>query len=371
MGLRIGRNGLFGVALVAVALVVAGCGASAPAPSTTGSSTGSGSTAAAKVTLQETGSTLLYPLFNIWAPAYHSSHPAISITTDGTGSGTGISQALAGTVQIGASDAYLSSQDVAQNPGAMDIPLAISAQVIAYNLPSVTVAHLKLSGPVLAAIYTGKITNWDSAQIAALNPGVSLPNLTITPLHRSDASGDTFIFSQYLSFTTPSWNSAVGYGTGITFPSVATALGEAGNSGMVTALNATKGAIAYVGISYSGSLATDHLAYAQLLNKSGQYVLPTPQTIDAAAAALVPQTPPSEALSLIYAPGANAYPLINYEYAIVTQQQASAQQAAAVKAFLTWALTSGNSPTYLNQVHFVPLPASIVQLSESQVAKIH
>ncbi len=354
---------------MAVSLAVAGCGASAPAASGTGSASGSGS--AAKITLQETGSTLLYPLFNIWAPAYHSSHPQVSITTDGTGSGTGISQALAGTVQIGASDAYLSSQDVTQNPGAMDIPLAISAQVIAYNLPSVTVAHLKLSGPALAAIYTGKLTKWNDAQIQALNPGVSLPNLTITPLHRSDASGDTFIFSQYLSFTTPSWDSSVGYGTGITFPSVPTALGEAGNSGMVTALNSTVGGIAYVGISYSGSLAQDHLPYAELLNKSGQYVLPTPQTIDAAAAALVPKTPPSEALSLIYAPGASAYPLINYEYAIVTQQQASTQQATAVKAFLTWALTSGNSPTYLNQVHFVPLPAGIVQLSENQVAKIH
>lgn len=366
MRLRIGRGTALAAVLVGATLAIAGCGASAPA-----SSSGGGGSASSKVTLQETGSTLLYPLFNIWAPAYQQTHQGVRITTDGTGSGTGISQALAGTVQIGASDAYLSPQDVTQNPGAMDIPLAISAQVIAYNLPGLGVAHLKLSGPVLAAIYTGQISHWNDPRIAALNPGVTLPDLTITPLHRSDASGDTFIFSQYLSFTTPSWNASPGYGTGITFPSVATAIGETGNSGMVTGLNATKGAIAYVGISYSASLAADHLAYAQLLNKSGQYVLPTPQTIDAAAAALVPQTPPSEALSLIYAPGQSAYPLINYEYAIVTQQQASSQIAAAVKAFLTWALTTGNAPTYLNQVHFVPLPTAIVKLSETQVAKIH
>lgn len=368
MGLRIGRGAGLAAVLLAATVAIAGCGAAGPAAGT--GSTG-GSSAASRVTLQETGSTLLYPLFNIWAPAYHQSHPAVRITTDGTGSGTGISQALAGTVQIGASDAYLSSQDVAQNPGAMDIPLAISAQVIAYNLPGLTTPHLKLSGPVLAAIYTGQIKTWNDPRIQALNPGVALPNLTITPLHRSDASGDTFIFSQYLSFTTPSWNATVGYGTGITFPSVPTALGETGNSGMVSGLAATKGAIAYVGISYTGSLAADHLAYAQLLNKSGQYVLPTPQTIDAAAAALVPATPPSEALSLIYAPGPSAYPLINYEYAIVTQQQPSTQVASAVRAFLTWALTSGNAPAYLDQVHFVPLPAAVVKLSEAQVAKIH
>ncbi len=158
--------------------------------------------ATSQVALAETGSTLLYPLFNLWGPAYHAKYSNVTITTQGTGSGTGIAQAAAGAVNIGASDAYLSTGDMAAHKGLMNIALAISAQQINYNLPGVT-EHLKLNGKVLAAMYEGTIKTWNDPQVAALNPGVNLPATAVVPLHRSDGSGDTFLFTQYLSKQDP------------------------------------------------------------------------------------------------------------------------------------------------------------------------
>jgi phosphate transport system substrate-binding protein len=167
--------------------------------------------------LTETGSTLLYPLWNIWAPAYEKAYPKVSLTTGGTGSGTGIADAASGTVNIGSSDAYLSPSVKQATPGLLNIPLAISYQVIAYNIPGVN-AHLKLNGGVIAAIYRGSITKWNDPAIVHLNPTVKLPALPIVALHRSDGSGDTFIFSQYLSDQVPSWAKGPGFGTTISFP---------------------------------------------------------------------------------------------------------------------------------------------------------
>ncbi len=147
----------------------------------------------------ETGSTLLYPLFNIWVPAYTQQHPNVQITTQGTGSGTGISEAVSGIAQIGASDAYMSNPLIKAHPRVLNIPLAISSQMINYNIPGLNKQQLKLSGPVLAGIYDGSIRFWDDPAIAKDNPGVKLPHNAIVPVHRTDGSGDTFIFTQYLS----------------------------------------------------------------------------------------------------------------------------------------------------------------------------
>lgn len=155
------------------------------------------------VPLVETGSSLLYPLFNLWVPAYTASHPGADITTTSTGSGAGIAQSLKGLVNIGASDAYLSDSMVKAHSNMLSIPLAIASQAINYNLPGIT--NLKLSGPILAGIYTGKITKWNDPAIAAANPGVTLPDHVIIPIHRLDGSGDTFIFTQYLSDSDASW----------------------------------------------------------------------------------------------------------------------------------------------------------------------
>ncbi len=325
--------------------------------------------AAASASLSETGSTLLYPLFNLWVPDYEKAYPQIKITTAGTGSGTGISQAAAGAVQIGASDAYLSHTQVSQHPGLLNIPLAISAQQVNYNLPSLSPStHLKLSGAILSKIYHGKITKWNDPAIAAINPGVTLPSRTIVPLHRSDGSGDTFLFTTYLSDQDASgWGNSISYGTTVSWPHVAGALGEEGNGGMVDGCKATPGCIAYIGISYLKKTNAAGLGEAQLANKNGAYELPTSSSISAEAAAFVASTPANESLSLINGAG---YPIVNYEYAIVNTTQSSATEAQDVQAFLHWALTAGNASSYLGQVQFQPLPASVVSLSDAQIAKI-
>lgn len=355
-----------GVALSAALL--AGCG-TANKSSNTGN-TNNKVNSASKVSLQETGSTLLFPLFQKWVPAYEAIHKNVSITPAGTGSGTGISQAVAGTVQIGASDAYMSNQEM--KPGILNIPLAISAQVVAYNLPGLNNKHLNLSGSILAGIYTGKITNWDDPAIKAANPGVSLPNHAIIPIRRSDASGDSFLFTSYMSASAKSiWTS--GYSTQPSWPGVPHEASEDGNGGMVDGLKTNTYSIAYVGISYLNSMLSDGLGYAALQDKAGQYVLPTTSNITTAAAAMVPSTPKDERVSLIYAPGTNAYPIINYEYAIVQSKQPSATTASAMRTFFQWAIspTGGNQPHFLNAVHFLPLPSSVVKLSTKQINEIH
>ena len=160
-------------------------------------------------TLSETGSTLLYPLFRTWATAYHAQHSQVTIPTGATGSGAGIAGASAGTVDIGASDAYLSSGDLVQNPRLLNIPLAISAQQVYYNVPGLSPgAHLRLNAQVLAEMYQGKITRWNNPAIGELNPRVRLPDTPVVPLHRSDSSGDTFLFTSYLSATDTAWSNA-------------------------------------------------------------------------------------------------------------------------------------------------------------------
>ncbi|MBX5466066.1 MAG: phosphate ABC transporter substrate-binding protein PstS [Firmicutes bacterium] len=355
------------LAVAAGALWLAGCGGGAPkgaAPS------GTKAAAGAPVSLLETGSTLLYPLFQAWVPAYEAGHPGVRITPAGTGSGTGIAQALAGTVQIGASDAYMS--DAQMRPDILNIPLAISAQVVAYNLPGLNNQHLNLSGPILAGIYTGRIRYWDDPALKAANPGLALPHQAIIPVRRNDSSGDSFLFTQYLTKSAPSaWT--VGYATSPAWPAVPNEASATGNGGMVDFLHANPDSIAYVGISYLNQIEADHLGYAALQNPAGRYVLPTQGAIEAAAEAMVPQTPKDERISLIDAPGADAYPIINYEYAIVKADQPNAQTAAALKTFLDWAMSpkGGNRPAFLDRVHFLPLPPSVVRLSQAQVDAIH
>lgn len=346
--------------------------ASAPAATSSSGSASSTSTGGSTVTLQEAGSSLMYPLFNVWVPAYTKTHN-VKLTPAAGGSGKGLAEAASGVIQIGASDAYLSPANMKKNPGLMNIPLVISSQMVCYNVPGLSTKHLNLSGPVIADIYSGKITKWNDPAIAKINPGVKLPDLTIVPIHRSDGSGDTFIFTQYLSASTPSWSHGPGFGVSVSWPSVQGAQGASGNNGMVDALSKTKGGIAYIGISWSAQVAQAGLNYAALGNKAGNFVLPTNQNVVAAAGALEGKTPANEAISLIFAPGKNSYPIINYEYSIVQAKQPNAQTATAIKNLLTWALnpSEGSSSQFLSKLGFKPLPSSIVKLSQAQIAKIH
>jgi phosphate transport system substrate-binding protein len=323
-------------------------------------------------TVSETGSTLLYPLFNLWSSGYSQKYPSLTIQTAGTGSGAGIAGATEGTADIGASDAYLSPAGLQAAPTLLNIPLAISAQLIAYNIPGVT-AHLNLTGKVVSGIYQGKITNWNASQIASLNPNVQLPNLPIVTLHRSDSSGDTFLFTSFLSDTDANgWGKSVGFNTAVTFPSAPGALGEMGNSGMVAGCKTAPGCIAYVGISYLTQALQSGLGYAALQNGSKQFVLPSAASISAEAAAFTKKTPANGTISLIYGKAKGGYPIVNYEYAIVNGKQSSSSTAKNIRSVLEWAVnpTFGNSTNYLAQVNFEALPASVVKQSLKQIKKI-
>lgn len=323
-------------------------------------------------TVTETGSTLMYPLFNLWAGGYNTKYSNTTIQTAGTGSGTGISEAENGTIDVGASDAYLAPSVVSANPDLKNIPTAISAQMVAYNVPGV-LSHLKLSGKVVSEIYEGQITNWNASQIASANPGVTLPNLPIVTLHRSDSSGDTFIFTSYLSKADASgWGAKIGFNTTVPWPAAPGALGENGNSGMVSGCKATPGCIAYIGISYLTQVLQSGLGYSALGNGKGQYVVPTQASIAAEAAGFIKKTPANGTISLIYGPISNGYPIVNYEYAIVSTNQSSTSTAKNVRSVLEWAINSkgGNSSTYLSQVNFQALPSKVVAQSLKQILSI-
>jgi phosphate transport system substrate-binding protein len=327
---------------------------------------------AAATTLVESGSTLFYPLFRIWTAQYAKASPSVRVTARGTGSEAGVKDAIAGTVQIGASDAFMSDEQLKANPDILNIPLAIGAETVNYNLPGLNKANLRLDGPTIAGIYAGTIQSWDAKPIAALNPGVTLPHHAIVPIHRSDGSGSTFIFTQFLTFSTPAWENGPNYGTTIAWPSVSGAIDAAGNPGMIQATKQTPYSISYVGTSLHDQIAKAAIGTALIGNQAGKFLLPTTDTVRAGAAALDSRTPPDERLSLVYAPGENSYPLIGYEYAIVSRRQPNPQVAAAIRDFLTWSVDSsrGSTPKNMNAVRFIPLPEYIRALTILQIEKI-
>jgi phosphate transport system substrate-binding protein len=324
---------------------------------------------ATPVSLLESGSTLMYPLMNLWIPGIKQDYPNVSITPASTGSGTGVAQAAAGVVQMGASDNYLSLAQRQQNPNLENIAVAVSAQVIVYNLPGLG-DGLKLSGKVLSDIYRGKVTKWNDAEIASLNPGKSLPDLPVTPLHRADGSGDTFLFTYYLSQQDPNgWGGSVGYGQTVTFPAIQNAVGEQGNAGMVSKCASTPGCVAYVGISYLKQVRSGGMGVASLLNGSGRYVAPDASSIQAEVTGFAAKVPSDESVALINGPG---YPIVNFEYVVVSTKQANPEVAQALKAVLAWMIdpAKGNSSTYLSQVNFQPLPAAVRAMSLELINKI-
>jgi phosphate transport system substrate-binding protein len=314
----------------------------------------------------------MYRLLQKWTDQYRRAEPNVHITIAPTGSGTGIAQASAGHVQFGASDAYMSDEQISASPGTLNIPLAISWQLITYNVPGLNSTGLRLDGPTLAGIYAGKIRNWDDADIVAMNPGQTLPHRSIVSIHRNDSSGDSFIFSQYLTFSTDSWEFGPSFGTDIAWPRVSESQGATGNAGMVKAVAATPYSIAYVGSSYSQEIEAAHLGTAILKNQAGNFVAANPQTVRVAAANLGSRTPPDERLSLVFAPGPNAYPLVNYEYAIVAAKQSNPATAASLRNFLLWAIGAGkgNDQSMLDPLHFSVLPEYVRALSDAQIRKI-
>jgi len=322
------------------------------------------------VTLNESGSTLLYPFLQELVDPLHSAFANITFNPGPGGSGKGISDAIAGTTQIGGSDAYLSPSQLSSNPGLMNIPIVISAQAVNYNLPGIS--NLKLSGDIIAKMYEGKITKWNDPAIAALNSGVSLPATTVVPVRRIDSSGDTFIFTSFLSATNTEWQNGPAFGTTVTWPAAPGELTANGNPGMVQTCHATAGCIAYIGVSGEAQAQSAGLGEVMLQNKDGNFVQPAQANIEAAVSAGSGNVPDNLAAPLIFEPGAQSYPIVNFEYIIVKSQQSSSDLAMAIRTFLAWAMdpNGGSTTSYLAEEDFVALPSSVVPKVQAAIAKI-
>lgn len=368
------RTGLMGGIALLGTLAVAACGgSSSPTATTSGTpkpaATGNPTTA---VTLSESGSSLLLPFLQELVAPVTAAYPNITFAPAGGGSGKGISDAIAGNSLLGGTDAYLSPAQFSANPTLANIPVAVSAQGVWFNLPGIT--SLKLSGAVIAKIYSGSITKWNDAAIAALNSGVTLPATTIVPLVRQDSSGDTFLFTSFLSATSTTWSSGPGFGTRVPWPKVAGEGSAASNPGMVAACKA--GCIAYVGVSASTAAQTAGLGEAMLQNKSGTFLTPTPTTIAAAVTAGAASIPSNLALSLIYQDGAQSYPIVNFEYLVVNTAQSSSDDALALRTFFEWTINpnGGSTAAFLGKEHFVGLqssvPASVFSAIQAKIASI-
>jgi phosphate ABC transporter phosphate-binding protein len=291
-----------------------------------------------------------------WQPAYDQDG-GVAVAYSATGSGVGVEQITARAVDFGASDAPLSKAQMKEAKGVVQIPWALAAIDIAYNAPGAP-AKLRLTGPVLAEIYMGRITSWNDAKIAALNPGTTLPTTKITPIHQNDASGDTFAFTDYLSRVSPGWKTSIGNSSQVKFP---TGVGAKGNSGVVATIAATHGAIGYVASSYADAPGL-HLALVQ--NAAGNYPAPGISSISAAANVLK-GVPANNEISIVDPPASapGAYPISTFTYAIVP---ASGSNASALDGFLSWAITTGQS--FGQKLGFAPLPANVVAADRETIA---
>jgi phosphate transport system substrate-binding protein len=219
-------------------------------------------------------------------------------------------------------------------------------------------------------MYSGAITMWNDPHIQALNGDLVLPAIKIAPLHRKSGSGDTFLFTSYLSTQDYNWNKKVGYGTQVVWPDVPTAQAPDGSAPMITQCAQAPGCVGYNGVGYLSQELSKGLGEAALQNGGGHFTAPTPKTIQAEVSKFVAITPPNETISMIAGPGGDTYPLVNYEYAIVSAHQPGAATAKQLRDFLTWVITAGNAASFVNSVNFQPLPPDLRKLSATQIGRI-
>lgn len=366
------------------------------------------------VQLTETGSTLLYPLMKIWGPNYTSFNPHVTLSVLGTGSGTGQSAAENGKYNIGASDAYVANFT---QTSIINVPVAISSQLVYYNLPGLT-GHLRLNGTVIAMIYNQTITSWTNPLIVhaqtgknqkALNATIGTAANTITLFKRSDASGDTFLFTSlcYMAWSGFAYTPATNGLQGLATKGSSTVVPEQGNGGMVTGIEGAPGGIAYIGISYENLVHGSGVNYAALGDNEsltaagglvpGNYILPSPQNIsDDANLGLSNLNYATDglAVSLILGgvkdtlvtpadfgkggtnavPGTHPYPIVNLEYALIktaaTTSTVTSTTLADTVAFLEWAISLGNAPKYLDQVGFIPLTEGVLGLDMQTLGQV-
>ena len=334
-------------AILMSGLVAAGCGGSGKSSSPTTPTSGVAGAEKTSSTLVGAGSTLVAPLIAQWQGPFAKSH-GVSLTYGPIGSGGGIQQITARTVDFGASDAPLSSYQAKACHGCVQIPWALAATTLSYNLSGVS-KPLKLSGPVIAQMYLGQIKAWNDPRIQKLNPGVKLPSTAVHPVYRSDGSGDTYAFTDFLSRVSPAWKSKVGgASTEVSWP---TGTGAAKNSGVAAAIESTPGAIGYVAI---GDAVGDKLHYANIQNRAHAFVRPSTTTI--AAAAQTAHFRKDGSASIVNPPASakKAYPISTFTYVILPR---TSPKLATLKKLVAYAVTSGQQ--YATSLQFAPLPKNV------------
>jgi phosphate transport system substrate-binding protein len=353
MGMRPIRPGL----AVSSLLLVAGCTSDRPA---TGGAGEQRQSAAGGAALTGAGATFPNPIYTKWFDAYNQ-ETGVQINYQSIGSGGGIRQFTEGTVDFGASDAPMSDEQVAAVKGnVIHVPTVLGAVVATYNLPSVGKTSLRLDGPTLADIFLGKITNWRDRRIAALNPGARLPDRDIIVVHRSDGSGTTFIFTDYLSRISPEWKGKVGRSTSVQWP---IGLGGKGNEGVTQQVKQTEGALGYVELIYAIS---NNLPYAAIKNAEGVFIEPSLKTVSAAAsgAKLGPET--DFRVSITNPSGKDSYPISSFTWLLVRKEPRDPAKARVLHDFLRWMLQP-EAQRMAADLHYAPLPVPVIELVEKRL----
>jgi phosphate transport system substrate-binding protein len=322
--------------------------------------------AAQTMTINGAGGTLPYPLYSLWFSEYAKLHPAVQIHYQSVGSSNGIQRLTTGSVFFGASDGPMSDQQLKAAPDTiLHFPTVLGAVVPAYHLPGLN-ADLKFTGALLADIYLGTIRKWNDAAIAKLNPGVTLPATDITVVHRSDGSGATYIWVDYLSKVSTAFKSRVGANTSVGAPvNWPVGVGGQGNEGVAGLVMQTPGTIGYVELAYA---LQNKITYGAVQNAAGEFVSATPETVTGAAAGAAATMPADFRISITNAPGKGAYPISSFTWLLVYQNPKDKAQGKAMVDFLRWALTDGQKDCA--GLGYAPLPASVVQLEMTSLGKI-
>ena len=318
--------------------------------------------ASAETLINGAGATFPYPLYSKWFSEYAKVDPSVKFNYQSIGSGGGIKQITAQTVDFGASDKFLTDAELKAAPGKLiHIPTVMGAVVVIYNLPGVA-KGLKLSSEDVADIFLGKITKWNDPKIANDNPGVKLPNQPIIVVHRSDGSGTTAIFTDYLSAVSGEWKSKVGMGASVKWP---VGLGGKGNEGVAGQVKTTQNTIGYVELAYAFE---NKLPYAFLKNKSGVFVEPSIKSTSAAAAGAAKNMPADYRVSLVNQPGKDAYPVVGFTWLLVYEQQKNAAKGKKLVEFLNWELKKGQKMA--SALLYAPLPENVAKMVEKTIKTI-
>jgi|SRR5579863_260004 len=308
------------------------------------------------------GATFPYPLYSKWFDEYSKLHPEFKFNYQSIGSGGGIRQLTERTVDFGASDAPMNEEQMKNAPGpVLHIPTVLGAVVITYNLPG-TPPELKLTPEVVSQVFLGTITKWNDPKLASLNPGIKLPDQELLVVHRSDGSGTSYIFTDYLSSVSPQWAQKIGKGTSVNWP---VGLGGKGNEGVTGQVKNTPGALGYVELAYARK---NQLPVVSLQNKEGEFITPTIEGISAAAAGASANMPADLRVSLVNPPGKKAYPIAGFTYLLIYKDQPDEKKGRAMADFLWWAEHQGQK--FAPELLYGPLPPEVIERAEKKIKEI-